>query len=130
MRSVALFRMQYSPLFEIWFAIYPRKEAKRAAYKAYLQAQKRGFSHEELIEGVKRYAELRKSEPAKFTRLPATWLNSDCVLDQPLLTPKPSFEMPNRYANRKAFKASDQDNPEASKTLKPVSEVLAKFGRG
>ena len=67
--------------FEAWYAIFPRKEARRGAAKAYAAALKRATA-EQLLDGAKRYAAARAGQDAKFTKLPATWLNNDCWLDQ------------------------------------------------
>lgn len=62
-----------------WYLEYPRKESKGAAEKAYAKARKLA-SAEELIEGAIRYREDPNRE-AKYTKLPATWLNSKCWED-------------------------------------------------
>ena len=65
---------------EFW-SVYPRKEAKRAAVKAYRAALKRATA-EDILKGAKRYAATRP-EP-RFTAMGATWLNADRWEDNPV----------------------------------------------
>jgi hypothetical protein len=67
--------------FEVWWGAYPRREGKRAALKAYTHAIKRGATADELYAGARRYAAQPKREK-EFTKMPATWLNADCHLDE------------------------------------------------
>lgn len=68
------------PFFENFWAAYPRKIAKGAARKAFHQANARALA-DDIIAGAKRYAADKSRDP-KFTKHPATWLNSDCWLDE------------------------------------------------
>jgi hypothetical protein len=68
------------PLFDEFWAVYPLKVGKGAARKAFRHACTRA-SADTIIDGVERYV-LTKPDP-KFTKHPATWLNSDCWLDEP-----------------------------------------------
>jgi hypothetical protein len=65
------------PLFEGFWAAYPRKVGKGAARKAYRHALTRA-SHDEILAGAKRY----RPDPG-FIKHPTTWLNADCWLDEP-----------------------------------------------
>ena len=69
--------------FDRWYPVYPRRSARRAAFKAYKQARSRGATPETLLDGAKRYAAQRASQDPQFTKMPATWLNGDCWLDEP-----------------------------------------------
>jgi hypothetical protein len=64
--------------FENWYKMYPRKEAKINAEKAYTKAVKNGVSHEKLMEGLTRFNAHLESQPRekKFIPLPASWLNA------------------------------------------------------
>ena len=64
--------------FENWYKMYPRKEAKINAEKAYTKAVKNGVSHEKLTEGLSRFNAHLDSQPRekKFIPLPASWLNA------------------------------------------------------
>lgn len=69
--------------FEIWYQVYPKKVAKFDAAKAYGKVLKSGLATTEvLLAGATRYAAERAGEPAKFTKHPATWLNSGCWMDE------------------------------------------------
>jgi hypothetical protein len=68
--------------FNLFWAIYPRKEAKGAARTAFIKACKKA-SAELIIEGAKRFA----SDPnrqAEFTAHASTWLNQERWGDTPL----------------------------------------------
>jgi hypothetical protein len=68
------------PLFEGFWAVYPRKIGKGAARKAYRHALTRA-SHVEILAGAKAYAS-SKPDP-QFTAHASTWLNADRWLDEP-----------------------------------------------
>lgn len=65
-----------------WYTAYPRHESKGPAKIAYAKARKRA-SAETLLAGAERYAADPNRE-AKYTKLPATWLNADGWEDEPL----------------------------------------------
>jgi hypothetical protein len=65
-----------------WYLIYPRKEGKGVAEKAYAKARKK-VSAEVLAAGAQRYADDPNREK-QFTKLPATWLNAESWDDEPL----------------------------------------------
>jgi len=66
--------------FEGWWLVYPHKASKGAARKAYAKARK-AVDAKILLAGAKRYAADPKRDPA-FTKHGATWLNSECWLDE------------------------------------------------
>jgi len=68
--------------FDEWYAIYPRKESKGPARTAYAKAKKKAGT-EALIAGAERYRDDPNREQ-QFTKMPATWLNSECWDDGPL----------------------------------------------
>jgi Protein of unknown function (DUF1376) len=72
----------YTQEFLTFWAAYPRKDAKGAAYKAFEKAKKRA-KVERIMSGVKAYAKRRKGEDPQYTKLPTTWLNGDCWNDEP-----------------------------------------------
>lgn len=59
---------------EFW-AAYPRKTAKRDAWKAWLAAVKRGAERGAVVKAALRFAEQRDGQDVRFTPHPATWLN-------------------------------------------------------
>jgi hypothetical protein len=70
--------------FEIWYQQYPKRAAKAAALKAYRAVIiKKLATPEELLAGAMRYAAERSGQDPKYTKHPATWLNSACWADEP-----------------------------------------------
>lgn len=66
----------YTAEFESWWQVYPRKDAKGAAFRAFKSAKRR-TSVAKLMDGAAAYAQRAKALEARFIRLPATWLNGD-----------------------------------------------------
>lgn len=66
----------YSYVFEELWKAYPRKKEKSAAYKAYKATLNKGFSEDELMTAVKRYAEECKKEQrdSRYIKLCSTFL--------------------------------------------------------
>ena len=62
------------PLFAEFWSAYPRKVAKARAEKAWSALVKK-HDPQEIIEGAKRYAQIRKGKDAEYTAHPASWLN-------------------------------------------------------
>jgi hypothetical protein len=60
--------------------------------KEYRAALARGVDSDHITAGAKRYADERRGEPAKFTKLPATWLRKGCYDDQPDPEPPPGAD--------------------------------------
>lgn len=67
----------YSEEFEAWWLIYPRKEAKGAAFEAYKRAKKKigANSAEKLARAVRDFAKVMAGKEARFIPHPTTWLN-------------------------------------------------------
>lgn len=78
-------RVDYSPEFETFWAAYPRKEAKRQAWKAWGKAIERA-TPERITAGASRYANDPNREE-QFTKHGSTWLNADGWEDEPLPAP-------------------------------------------
>ena len=66
----------YSCAFEEFWKAYPRKKEKSAAYKAYKATLNKGFSEDELMTAVKRYAKKKKKEQreSRYIKLCSTFL--------------------------------------------------------
>ena len=67
---------------EIW-DIYPRKEGRKNALKAYIKARKNGTSQEEIKKGLDSYiSKIRaeKTEP-QYIKHGSSWFNQECWLD-------------------------------------------------
>lgn len=73
--------------FEQWWAVYPRKQGKTDARKAFGQLMSKGQLPEldVLVARTKRYAQ--QQEDPQFTKLPAGWLRSGRYDDETLDTP-------------------------------------------
>jgi hypothetical protein len=68
--------------FEAFYQTYPRHEAKGQAERAY-RAALRTADPPTLLAAAQRYRGERVGQDPKFTKLPATWLNGKCWLDDP-----------------------------------------------
>jgi hypothetical protein len=68
--------------FDQFWRVYPRREAKATARRAYEKARK-VVSVETILEGAIRYAKERAFEDPKYTKHPATWLTGECWGDEP-----------------------------------------------
>lgn len=67
--------------FDAFWAMYPHKIGKKAAYRAYQNAMNAGVSQQELLEGVARYI---KAKPPNLAWCnPTTFLHQARWLDQP-----------------------------------------------
>lgn len=78
--------------FTAFWAVYPRREAKLDALKAYTKALKLA-SAEEILAGVERYKRTMPEE-RQYRPLPASWLNAGRWLDEYEVTvsvPVPEF---------------------------------------
>jgi hypothetical protein len=95
------------PSFDQFYEVYPRKKAKGSAKKAFKNALNRTTA-EEILVGVKRYAAECAGREAQYIKMPATWLNSDCWLDEPDKKPQA-----NVVGFRKEF-APEPEGPKIS----------------
>lgn len=67
--------------FDTFWQCYPRRVAKLAAKKAYDKALKHA-THQQIMEGVERYAIHTRSTEHQFIKHPASWLNAGCWEDE------------------------------------------------
>lgn len=74
--------LTYPPSFEAFWADYPRKGGKKAAYAAFQKARKTA-TVQQICSGAARYAADPNRDDA-YTALPATWLNRGSWDDDPL----------------------------------------------
>lgn len=97
----------YSSDFNDFYNLYPRKQSKHNALRAYIRARKNKIDKNTIIEGLKRYIEYIKTykKEKEFIKLPATWLNQECWDDE--------------YDN-KEYSANDTD---VSKLINMIKEV-------
>ena len=61
---------------DVW-TIYPRKNGKQNAYKAYVKARKEGTSKEDIIDGIKRYVKYLKATGTeeRYIAYGSSWFN-------------------------------------------------------
>lgn len=74
-------KIEDTPEFNEFWAIYPRRVAKGAARRAWVTALKK-VDVAELLEGARRYAADRHAKNPKYTKHPASWLNGECWEDE------------------------------------------------
>lgn len=72
----------YTPEFEAWWQVWPRREAKAIASKAHAKARRKA-SQAELVAGVHRYVDLLSLQPNRPVCHASTWLNQERWLDEP-----------------------------------------------
>lgn len=76
--------------FEMFWNAYPRRDGKKRASESFHSALKRA-SLAKIMSGAMRYADQRRGEPERFTKLASTWLNGDHWHDgAPATAPKPN----------------------------------------
>jgi hypothetical protein len=77
------------PGFEEFWQAYPKKEGRKAALTAYAMAlQKEDVTPELLARKAAQYAEAKVGHDPKWTKMPRTWLDDECWLEDPQ-PPKP-----------------------------------------
>ena len=64
--------------FDRWYKVYPRRQSKGDAFKAWNQVGGEEIA-DEIIKATKRYP---FSDDTKYIKLPATWLRAWCWDDQ------------------------------------------------
>ncbi|HKD28558.1 MAG TPA: DUF1376 domain-containing protein [Xanthobacteraceae bacterium] len=84
--------------FEAFWKVYPKKVAKGQAMKAYAAAITKA-TPEQIKAGAEGYAAARVGEPDKYTKHPATWLNSECWADEAAPPQRPPQEPTMRVVN-------------------------------
>jgi len=90
--------------FETWYAEYPRKQARGAAFRAFGTALKK-TSLDTLLAATKKFKRLTADREREFIPYPASWLNqerwTDVDTDQPVTTTQDPFDpnwKPTRFA--------------------------------
>lgn len=68
---------------EVW-AIYPKKQGKEAAKKAYIKARKAGVSKLDIVIGVLKYKDFIKANNTadRYIKHGSTWFNQQCWQDE------------------------------------------------
>ncbi|MCI8890686.1 MAG: hypothetical protein HFH34_04935 [Eubacterium sp.] len=93
----------YSTDFEELWAIYPRKADKAQAYKKYRARLEDGFSHEQLLEAVKNYADQCRKDRTeeKYIKHGKTFLGEST----------PFLDYLPKNGSQEGRKAADEDEP-------------------
>lgn len=79
--------------FDEFWAVYPRRESRGHAEKAWRVAL-RVADADTIIDGARRYAASRAGQDPQYTKMGSTWLNGKCWDDQPP-TEQPWTERPD-----------------------------------
>lgn len=102
---------RYTPEFEEWWSLYPRKQGKAAAAKAYKKARKVADA-DALKLGAQSYALASIGEDKAFLKLPAGWLNDGRWDDEPIMATGSGALLPfQRPAAREQFCDRHQGYP-------------------
>jgi hypothetical protein len=102
--------------FEAFWAVYPRKEGRAAARKAFDAATARGVSVETLIDGARRYAAAKAHADPNWLKFPATWLRDECWLEDPQ---PPRRKEPKPDRTPRAAKANGKAEPRRVEPAEP-----------
>lgn len=88
----------YNSEFDILWKMYPRKQGKPAALKAYIKARKNGTTFEEVKQGLENYCRHieAKETGAEYIKHGSTWFNGECWLDEYDFTPRSAKPAPNQ----------------------------------
>jgi len=93
---------RYPDDFEAFWAIYPRKKAKDAAFNAWKAALKRAPA-EDIIAGAKRYAEEQHGKDPKYLKYPQGWLSGGRWADEADRDAQPQQRYYGKPGERKAM---------------------------
>ncbi len=120
--------------FEAFWAVYPRKEGRAAARKAFDAATARGVSVETLIDGARRYAAAKAHADPNWLKFPATWLRDECWLEDPQ-PPRRKEPKPERAPKAKPepVKPDDDDDDDEYETPEetfPIGSCVYHFDDG
>lgn len=89
----------YTDEFESFWAVYPLKLDKRAAFKAFRKALKR-VKLDVIMAGARKYADDPNLPEPRFIKHASTWLNGDGWDNPPLPSSKPASGRPNKARDR------------------------------
>lgn len=101
--SVGVKKVKTDSKFKEWYEQYPRKDAPRAAEKAYVAALRRDTTHDDLMKVVQWFkADMRDTEK-RYIPMPATYLNQGRYLSY---GPEPLTDEDLHERRLKSFKAN------------------------
>lgn len=109
----------YSCAFEALWAAYPRKKEKANAYKCYKARLADGFSEDELMTAVKRYAEECKARntETRYIKLGATFLGSNTPFSDYLGDYKPEDSDSGKHKSFDNFERRNYDMDDLERRL-------------
>ena len=99
--SAKLLENQFNALWDI----YPRKERKNDAFKAYSKAIKKGVEHTTIQNGLKSYIEYVKANQTetKYIKQGGTWFNQECWNDEYKIDSNPKTNYSNYPTKAKGY---------------------------
>ena len=99
--SAKLLENQFNALWDI----YPRKERKNDAFKAYSKAIKKGVEHTTIQNGLKSYIEYVKANQTetKYIKQGGTWFNQECWNDEYKIDSNPKTNYSNYPTKPKGY---------------------------
>ena len=99
--SAKLLENQFNALWDI----YPRKERKNDAFKAYSKAIKKGVEHTTIQNGLKSYIEYVKANQTetKYIKQGGTWFNQECWNDEYTIDSNPKTNYSNYPTKPKGY---------------------------
>lgn len=86
---------QYECEFDVIWEIYPRKQGKSTALKAYIKARQSGVEYQDIKQGVERYVEYIRNNniEQRFIKQGSTWFNQQCWNDEYTTKKKTSYNL-------------------------------------
>lgn len=92
--------------FNIIWSLYPRKQGKANAFKAYKKARKQGTAKETIYNGLQAYIEYIKIEKVKpqFIKQGSTWFNQECWNDDYTIKREPTTKDVAEYMDFSEFR--------------------------
>lgn len=101
--------------FDKLWSLYPKKQGKQSAYKAYEKARKDGVTYEEVEQGIKAYAEYVKGKDAQYIKMGSSFFNQRAWQDD--------------WSIRNGYTRTDEYDNGANADTEPIGWENI-FGRG
>lgn len=85
--------------FDLFYEIYPRHTSRSDALKAFQQQLRKGFTVMDIIEGVRKFAEIVRGAATEAASLPhpGSWLRAEGWREKPPPEPAPAYQASRRY---------------------------------
>lgn len=81
-KTISFLVSLFSDEFEEVWKMYPKKQGKSEALKAYAKARNEGTSQEEIMESLKKYVAYTQGRETKYIKNGSTWFNQKCWEDK------------------------------------------------